>query len=191
MIICILHTFVQHTITVSMLLRSASMERQQFTVLRIQQSKSCIVPSLKRGSIGHLDRKEGKRHDPCPILDTSINGVSSIFDLASWIVTGLRNGINSWSQYWPPWWAKMLLTILLLCSKISINGASMLLGIVSWIIKWQCSGVIPSLKYWLPIGAKMLVTISPLPPNNEHELSFNGLGFAAWIIKGLRNGINP
>jgi len=37
----------------------------------------------------------------------SINGASPIFSYPSWIVQVPCNDIDPWSQYWPPWWAEM------------------------------------------------------------------------------------
>jgi len=41
----------------------------------------------------------------------SVNGASTIFGLASWTIWGLQRGVNPWSTYRLPGWAKMLLTI--------------------------------------------------------------------------------
>jgi len=93
MAIWILHTIVEHPMTVSISWRWASMECQQFLVLHVWQSKACKVMSFQRGSIGHLNMLKRQREARWPILNMSINGVSTIFGLASWIITGLCNGI--------------------------------------------------------------------------------------------------
>jgi len=95
--VCILWTIVEYPMTVSMSVRWAqrwvSMERQRFIVLPIQQSPGCIVTSIPRRSIGRLNRQNGKPHAPCPIIQISVNGASTIFRLTSWILTGMCNSI--------------------------------------------------------------------------------------------------
>jgi len=95
--VSILCTIVGYTMTVSMSLRWAyrwvSTERQRFLVLVNQQSNSWIVASIKTRSICSLNRYHGKRHTPCPVIEMSVRGASTISGLASWIITGMCNGI--------------------------------------------------------------------------------------------------
>jgi len=92
---CILWTIVEHPITVTMAVRCASTERQRSIFLPIQQSRGCIVLLIQKGSIGSLDRWKCIRHARCPILEMSLNGVWTIFGLASWLITRLCSGINT------------------------------------------------------------------------------------------------
>jgi hypothetical protein len=90
-------TIVEHRMTVSMSLRWfqrwASTKHQRFIVISILQSHGWIVASIWRRSIRRLSRDNGNRHTPCPIIEMSVNGGSTISGLISWIISGLGNGI--------------------------------------------------------------------------------------------------
>ena len=103
----------------------------------------------------------------------SINGASTVFGLASCILTALCNGINPWSMYWPPLLAKCWWQWCCHLLKISLNRASTILCLASWKIQGLWNSVTPQSTKWLPSSAKMLVTISRLPPTIEHQWSVN------------------
>jgi len=117
MTICILRAIVEHPITVNMSSRWASTEHQGFLALPFLQSNSYMVTSFQTASIGRRCRWKGRWHARYPVLELSVNRAWKIFGSASWIINWLCNDVIPSLQYWPPLWATMVVTILLLPSK--------------------------------------------------------------------------
>jgi len=95
MAICIVCANDEHPMTVSMSLTWVSTERQHVLVSPFLQWNGCMVTSFQTGNIGRHCTYTGKQHAHCPILQMSVNGASTILCLASWIITGLCNDINT------------------------------------------------------------------------------------------------
>ena len=95
----------------------ASMESQQGWVFYFWQSKEGIVEALKCKFFGCHYTPNGEQHAGYPILETSINGVSTICGHARWMLQGLFNDICPRLMYWPPFNPKILATTLLLSLK--------------------------------------------------------------------------
>jgi len=115
--ICILCTIVEDPMTVSMSIRGASTEHQQFSVLPCWLSKGCIVTSFPRWSIGRLYRYKRKSYTHCPTLEMTVNGASTMFGPVSLITNWIGNCGNPQSIYRPPICAKMLVRTKLLRLK--------------------------------------------------------------------------
>jgi len=68
-------------------------------------------------SISCLCRQKCYKQYRYYLLKMSVNGVSTIFGVATWIIKGQYNGVNPELNYQPPLWAKMLCTVLQLPPK--------------------------------------------------------------------------
>ena len=56
--------------------------------------------------IGCLSNSKDYRHAPCPILKMSVNGVSTIIGVGSWVIQVLQCGNNSQMELWQPFQLK-------------------------------------------------------------------------------------
>jgi len=78
--------------TVSWQLVSA--EHEQLLTLQLPQSKGCTAILTYNHTIGRLCRQQWLRQYHCCVLNMSVNGASSIFGLACWIIMGLCRDID-------------------------------------------------------------------------------------------------
>lgn len=92
-------------------IKSGSIECQQFLVLHLGYSKGYGKTSTNNYSIGCLWGPEYQDQYRYCLLKIGVNGASTMFGVAPWIIQGLCNGVNTESNYRPPLWAKMVSTI--------------------------------------------------------------------------------
>jgi hypothetical protein len=138
-----LHTIVKHPITVSISWRWVSMDRQQFWVLPFWQSEGYIETFFPYGIIDHLYRQNRKRYTRCPILERSVKVVLTSVDIASWMITGLRNSISPYWQYMVYICEKVQLLISIPLTKVSIHWVSIISSLPSWTINGLCNNINP------------------------------------------------
>jgi len=62
------------------------MEREQLLALHVGNGKGCAATLTDDQTIGRLSRQKCLRQHRDYVLNLSVNGVSTIFDLASWII---------------------------------------------------------------------------------------------------------
>jgi len=75
----------------------------------------CTATLTHIPTIGCLSIQKSLRYQRYYVLKMTVNGVSMTHGLACWKIQGLCGNINPYSNYWPPFKAKMVATKLLLC----------------------------------------------------------------------------
>jgi len=183
---------IECTKDISMWLMWASTECEWFWVLHIQQSTGCIVTSFQSGCIGRCYCQKGKWQACCHILKISINGVSTIFGIASWNI-----------QY-----AVRLQNIIIeLSAAFRWNNGGGNISTMSW--KWASTERQPV----VPLHLRKCMRCAAMLPHNcaigrlsrqnlfqQHryyvlKISINGasttFGLVWWKILGLCSDIEP
>jgi len=103
--------------SISMLIKWALLERQQFLELHFRVTKCCIVTSFESDCVGHSCRHEVKLRAHCAILEMSVNIVGPFFGIVSLIIKTGRGCCDTWSMYGLPVQPKTPVTASLLSPK--------------------------------------------------------------------------
>jgi len=92
------------------ILKWVSREHQRFVVLEVWSLNSDLVAVMHNRHIGSLYRQKRLQHHHCPIVRLSVNGVSTIFSFASWLIYVLIGCRYPFMSYWQPSGAKTTVT---------------------------------------------------------------------------------
>ena len=80
----------------------ASMEGQQCLALHLGWSMFWLVADIRSSDKGCLYWEKLQRHARCRILRMSVNGASTIFSLASWVIYVPIGCRHPFIKYWQP-----------------------------------------------------------------------------------------
>jgi hypothetical protein len=94
-----------------------------------------LVADIHFSDIGSLYWEKLQLHAPCGILRMSIDGVSTIFGFASWLIYVLIGCRHPFIKYWQPLLAKQQRNAPCHILKMSVNGASTVLVVSYLVIK--------------------------------------------------------
>jgi len=171
------------------------MECQQLLALHLTKSMGSTATSTHNGTIGRFSRQKWSWQHRCYVVNMSINGVSTILGIASWIIKGLCDDMNPYLSNGRLFFAKMLSTTSWLCAKNEsqpgVNTFTLCIFDNQRAVQPHSSTTELSDAIQGKNGCTNVITILYY----ERQWSINGastiVAIACWIIKGQWNAADP